>query len=97
MSTPQLKLKDFPKSRYSMMEYRMFEAMPKDGTKVTSADIAATREAMGKWDVENPLGIINVTMDRLAKKVQVNREPFRIKKLPKKVGNPTVKYWVERK
>jgi hypothetical protein len=94
MIMTEFKLSDFPKRQYSMLEYRLFDAMPKDGTTFGSADLAAARNEMGKWDINNPLNVVTVTMNRLIKKVQLNREDFRIMKKGRYRGHPESEYWV---
>jgi hypothetical protein len=91
----KMKLTEFPKIRYTMMEYHLFSSLPKNGKKVGSADIAASREAMGAWDVKFPLKNITVTMNRLIEKIDANKEPFRLVKDAKYPGHPEVEYWVE--
>jgi len=88
-------LTKFPKKRYTMMEYHLFDMMPRDGTKVTSADLAEGREALGKWKVKFPLKNITMHMNNLIGKVDLNKEVFRVGKEDKYPGHPQVEYWIE--
>jgi hypothetical protein len=90
-----MQLSEFPRVRYTMMEYHLFNMIPKSGKTITSTEIANARDKLGKWDVKHPLQIITTMMDRLAGKVQDNREAFRIRKDGKYPGHPTVEYWIE--
>lgn len=91
----KIKLTEFPRRRYTMLEYRLFDALPKNGEKVSSADIADAREELGNWKIKYKQNTITVTMNRLMEKVKDNREPFRIKKDGKRTGHHIIEYWVE--
>ncbi len=91
-----MKLAEFPKKvRYSMSEYHLFDKLPKGGRRIDSAEIAKARG--NKWDVKFPLKNVTVTMNVLIRKVDANREPFRIKKEGKYPGHHKVEYWIERR
>jgi hypothetical protein len=90
-------LTKFPKVRYTMMELHMFDTMPKDGTKVRTADIAAACAEIGGWKVKYPLKNVTVTMNRLMGKIKLNREKFRLAKAGKRPGHSEVEYWIEQK
>jgi len=90
-------LTKFPAIRYTMMENHLFDVLPKNGKKVTSADLVEKRMAMGDWDVLNPRKNITTTMQRLLEKIDDNEEPFRIAKAEKATGHHTVEYWLERR
>jgi hypothetical protein len=87
-------LAEYPsKIRYSLTEHRMFDIIPKNGHPVGTADIAKSRGP--DWDVKDPLKHVAVTMMRLIKKVDANREPFKICKNDRKPGNNRIDYWIE--
>ena len=89
-----MKLSEFPeKAQYSLTEFRLFETLPKDGTRIRTTDIAEKRG--DGWDVQFPLKNITVVMNLLISKVNANKEPFRIAKEDKTVGHPFVEYWLE--
>jgi len=91
-----MKLTKFPKkSRYSILESYMFNLMPKNGKKVSSRKLAEGRASMGAWNVDNPLNTVTVTMNKLIRKVQANKEEFIIKKDGRRPGHTEVEYWVE--
>ena len=90
-----IKLAEFPKVRYTMMEFHLFKSLPKSGRKVGSAEIARAREKLGNWDIKHQLNTITTTMNRLMDKVETNGEPFRIMKDGKRTGHHEVEYWVE--
>lgn len=91
----QMRLTEFPKVRYTMMEYHLFDMLPKNGKPVDSNTLADARKKLGAWRAKNPLNVITVTMNQLIDKVKVNREEFRIKKDGKRKGHPEVEYWLE--
>jgi hypothetical protein len=90
-----MQLTEFPKRRYSMLEYRVFNMLPKDGSRIRSRDLAAERDEMGVWKAKNKLNIMTVVMANLTEKVKANKEPFRICKEGRYPGHPEVEYWVE--
>lgn len=88
-------LTKFPKVQYSVMERYLFEVMPKDGRRFTSAHIAKKRDEHSNWNVVHPLNIITMTMSRLIEKVQTNNENFKIMKDGKRPDHHMVEFWVE--
>jgi hypothetical protein len=88
-------LTKFPAHRYTMMESHLFDVLPKNGKKVTSADMVEKRMEMGDWDVAHPRKNITTVMQRLLEKIDDNKEPFRIAKAGKEAGHHTVEYWLE--
>ena len=91
-----MRLSQYPKTtNYSGTERTMFDLMPKDGTKIGSHDLMHRRYLDGPWDVENPLNIISVIMNKLIRKVKENDEDFVICKDKKRTGNHKVAYWVK--
>lgn len=91
------KLSKFPKVRYTMTEYHLFETLPKRaGQRIGSHAIAEARGGE-EWDVKFPLKNITVTMLRLIDKIDANKEPFRIRKNERIPGHPHVEYWLERR
>jgi hypothetical protein len=89
-----VKLTKFPKVRYTTMESHMFNAMPKNGRRIGSAEIAKACAKIG-WDVKFPLKNITVTMNRLMGKIEINKEEFRLAKEGKYPGHSEVEYWIE--
>lgn len=90
-----MKLTDYPKHSYSLLEHRLFDMLPKDGQRIFSTELANARAAAGRWSATNKNNTITVTMNKLIKKVQANREPFRVKKAGKRRGHHVVEYWIE--
>ena len=90
-----MKLSQYPKRSYSRTEETMFKLMPKNGRRIGSHDLLLKRLMAGPWDVENPLNIISVIMNKLIEKVEENEEDFIICKDGKRTGNHKVSYWVE--
>ena len=89
-----MKLSEFPKKRrYSMTEYHLFAALPKDGRRIGSHDIVKKRG--DAWDVRFPLKNVTVTMNLLIDKVDANDEPSQIMKEGKYPGHPEVEYWLQ--
>lgn len=88
-----IELSKFPAVKYTMTEYHIFSALPKNGKQVGTDYIA---EKQGKeWKVRFPIKNIVVVMSRLINKVEANKEPFRICKQEKMLGHYNVKYWIE--
>jgi hypothetical protein len=79
---------------YSRGERQLFELLPKDGTKISSTDLTASREKRYKWDIDNPRNAVSVTMTSLMQKIVRNREPFRLRKTPQRGPYP-VEFWIE--
>jgi len=89
-----MKLSEFPPvARYTMNEFHMFARLPQNGRKVDSHTIAQYRG--DDWDVKHPIKNVTVVMNRLIKKVEDNKEAFRIRKEPKRTGHHKVEYWLE--
>jgi hypothetical protein len=87
-------LSEYPKKAYTLTEHRMFDTLPKRGSKrVGTADIAHSRG--NNWQVKQPLKHIAVTMARLIEKVDINKEPFRICKNEREPGQNRIEYWLE--
>jgi hypothetical protein len=93
----RMRLTEFPKVRYTMMEYHLFDMLPKNGKPINSNALADARKELGAWKAKHPLNVITVTMSRLINKVKINREEFRIQKDGKRKGHPEVEYWLESK
>ena len=97
MLTPEgtkMKLAKYPENvRYTLTEHNMFAALPKNGRKVGTADIAKVHG--DDWGVQYPLKNITVTMTRLIGKVEANNEPFVICKDDRRPGHNKVEYWLE--
>lgn len=45
----QMRLTEFPKVRYTMMEYHLFDMLPKNGKPVDSNTLADARKKLGAW------------------------------------------------
>jgi hypothetical protein len=92
----KMKLAKYPETvRYTLTEHNMFAALPKNGRRVGTADIAKVHG--DEWNVQFPLKNITVTMTRLIGKVEANNEPFRIMKEDRYPGHNKVEYWLEEK
>ena len=71
----------------------MFAVIPQNGKSVGTADIAESRGE--NWDVSDPNKHVAVTMARLIKKVEANKEPFKICKNDRAPGQNRIEYWIE--
>lgn len=91
----KFQLTKFPETRYTMTENHLFDLLPQNGRKVSSANMAAGREGLGEWEVAAPLKNITVHMNNLIAKIDSNGEPFQLVKDGKYPGHPMVEYWLE--
>ena len=89
-----MKLTEFPKIKYSMLEYYLFKQLPENGSKIGSKQIAKARQKRGNWKVDNPENVVTVVMNNLIRKVKANREDFVIEKDGRRPGHPEVEYWL---
>jgi len=83
------------KINYSVSERELFRLLPKNGSKISSTKLTELKMKMlGDWDVEHPQKNVTIAMTSLRKKVEVNREAFRICRT-KRCGPHPIQYWVE--
>jgi hypothetical protein len=87
-----LKLAEIGDPRYSHYEYRLFNSIPQDGSKIGTRELAEARRRLGNWDVNEPLKNISVMMNKLIAKIDDNNEPFQIVKDLRRPGHNEVKY-----
>lgn len=90
-------LTEFPVDgkRYSLLQYRLFEALPKDGRKVGTKELVLARMDLGPWDVKHPRNVISAVMDKLIDKVEINNEAFIIHRSKTEGSNKRdVLYWI---
>jgi hypothetical protein len=80
---------------YSKTQKLLFTFLPKDGSKITSSELAAMKKRATRWNIEFPTNAIITTMGHLMSKVARNKEPFRIKKSPPR-GPIQSEFWIER-
>lgn len=81
---------------YSMLQYRLFKALPQDGSTIGTKELVQARLELGTWDVKHPRNVISAVMDKLIDKVNYNNEAFIIRR-SKDVGENRrdVLYWIE--
>jgi hypothetical protein len=92
-----MQLTSFPKKKYSMLEYHVFDMLPKRGRKVKARELVEARLRLGPWKAKNKMNVINVVMNNLIEKVELNNENFRIRKEERYPSHPEVEYWLEPK
>jgi len=82
--------------RYSASEQAMLDMLPLDGSRITTADMAA-RVYRGQHDLPMDLqNNLTTKLRRLIQKVDHNREDFIIKK-SKQLGPYPQEVWVEKR
>lgn len=84
------------RSPYSKAEKLLFKFLPKNGDRISSAELIAKKKKSDSWSVAHPRNNITVTMRNLMQKVRENREPFEIRQSVRQGPNP-VEYWIELK
>jgi hypothetical protein len=83
------------KLKYSDSERRLLDLIPTDGRQITTEQLAAKRYARG--DVPfNSRAIVTATLTQLMRKVDRNRENFRIIKGKRRGPAPSL-VWVEKR
>lgn len=94
-----MQLKPFAlQARYSLLEQELFDAMPQDGSRITTRDLVYARLKKGPWDVSYPRNIVATVMQKLIEKVSTNKEPFVIRRARQAGPNrPEMAYWLELK
>ena len=97
----KFKLTDYPNVNYSLLERRMFEALPQTkGSRITVKELVRQRQRSGQWNALHPRNIVCTIMSRLAAKVAANKERFVVKAergLSKNGKRGEVSYWLEPK
>jgi len=84
------------RDNYTPSETVLLEALPKNGSKISSADLTDEWMHATKRRIRYPRNAVSGTMRALIKKVARNREDFRIKRTPR--GGPySIEYWVEKR
>lgn len=84
-------LNETAKLRYSEAERLLFAAIPRNGRKVTSRDLASRLHGRKRNGRVRIIG----TLERLMYKTRINREPFRIKKEARNGPHP-IGIWLEK-
>lgn len=79
---------------YSPAERALFDLLPMKPKKVSSADLVKLR--YGTTPPFHGQSIIGSTARSLAKKVDANKEPFRVAKSERAGPKPT-EYWLEKR
>jgi hypothetical protein len=83
------------KMKYSDSEQRLLNLIPTDGRQITTEQLAAKRYA--KEEVPfNSRAIVNATLTQLMRKVDINRENFKIRKGKRRGPAPSL-VWVEKR
>jgi hypothetical protein len=90
-----MKLSKDKKIRYSPLETRILENMPKDGTKITSMEMATKAYDPGEAPFNARQTILH-GMDRLLAKGDLNKEPWEIFKSQRRGSQPTY-FWMKKR
>ena len=77
---------------YSERERRLFEALPKDGGRVNTLDLA--KSLFGDEEVLNARQLVMVAMRALQTKARINQERFDIRN-SERAGPHPIEFWVE--
>jgi hypothetical protein len=82
---------------YSKSEREMFQLMPKDGTKVSTKELAEMRQKVRRdRPIEHGRPAVNVIMTSLMNKIKDNKQSFVLRKSKPKGPYP-VSFWLEPK
>ena len=79
---------------YTRPERELFELIPKDGTRISSARLANLRQIASNWAIDHQRNNVTTVMQSLIKKVNHNQENFQIKRT-KRMGPHLAMYWIE--
>lgn len=91
-----MELKEKASVRYSRSERNAFRFLPKDGTRI---DTNTLTDKIYKSTDRRPFNdrqVVLGVMNRLARKVQLNREPFRVQRSERQGPYP-VNFWIEKR
>lgn len=80
---------------YSRAQQILFSFVPKDGTRITSRELAEKKKKAERWNIDFPRNAVITTMGHLMKNIIVNRERFRIRK-SKPRGPHMAEFWLEK-
>jgi hypothetical protein len=87
--------KDNHKIKYSNSEQKILDLIPRDGTPISTEELAVRRYE-GEKVPFNSRGIVLATLSQLMRKVDHNRENFRIRK-GRRMGPIPLEIWVEKR
>ena len=90
----KVKLSERPQKHYSRTESQLFDLMPQGGKRISSVELTEAREAKGNWKAEYKKMVVMVTMNNLIKKIDLNQEPFVLRK-ERSHYHDNVEYWIE--
>lgn len=79
---------------YSPAERALFELLPVKPKRISSTELVTQR--YGSEVPFHAQSIIRSTMDSLIRKIEANREPFRVLKTPRAGPKPT-EFWLEKR
>lgn len=80
---------------YSDGEQKLLDLIPKNGSRINTEEITLKRYAK-EGEPFNARAIIRATLTQLIRKVDQNREPFRIRK-GKRSGPWPIEVWTEKR
>jgi hypothetical protein len=78
---------------YSKGEMMLFKMLPKDGSRITSEQLASAKQKKSEFEITYPRNSIASTMKSLMMKIEKNREPFRVVKTQQRGPHPT-QFWI---
>jgi len=84
-----------PQIRYSEAEQRLLDLIPTNGKKITTEELAAKRYANEETPF-NSQAIVRATLAQLMRKVDKNKESFRIRKGRRRGPRPS-EVWAEKR
>jgi hypothetical protein len=78
---------------YSRTEKMLFSLIPKTGKPISSVALANARQKKSDSEIFFPRNSISAAMSSLMRKIEKNKEPFRILKSPQKGPYPS-EFWI---
>jgi hypothetical protein len=87
--------KDANKLKYSNSEQKLLDLIPRDGTPISTEELADKRYE-GEKVPFNSRGIVLATLSQLIRKVDHNKENFKIRK-GRRMGPIPLEIWVEKR
>jgi hypothetical protein len=88
-------MKEDKKMKYSNSEQKLLNLIPTDGTPISTEELAIKRYE-GEKVPFNSRGIVLATLSQLMRKVDHNKENFRIRK-GRRMGPIPSEIWVEKR
>jgi hypothetical protein len=88
-------IKNANKMKYSSSEQKLLDLIPTDGTSISTEELADKRYE-GEEVPFNSRGIVLATLSQLIRKVDHNKENFKIRK-GRRMGPIPTEIWVEKR